>query len=216
MYQCKIWLWSKSFFLPLSHCSLGYGVEYTHTSPRVYLWVTRRWCSFHCKCDILCRTTSSFQKQTLVCSGLVCVKHELMLQSPQCLSDIYYVIASVVDHYHIKSKQSSSWIYCSQMLHVEVVWSRKMTFFGKFIRWSSGWDLKPFPKCLILHQFLWKPSQMHQKLRRMFKRKSLHFGPALRTCHLSFICILRCALDVHHQKVPLSQIVCGCLCPLDS
>lgn len=31
-----------------------------------------------------------------------------------------------------------------------------------------------------------------------------------------FICILRCALDVHYKKVPLSQIVWGCFCPLES
>lgn len=35
---------------------------------------------------------------------------------------------------------------------------------------------------------------------------------------LSFflICIFGCALDVHYRKVPLSQIVWGCFCPLES
>lgn len=51
------------------------------------------------------------------------------------------------------------------------------------------------------------------------REKSLRFELEGLPC--CFICILRCALDVHYKKekkkkVPLRQIVWGCFCPVES
>lgn len=111
---------------------------------------------------------------------------------------------------------------CSQMLLVERVWSRIKICLENHQRAISRSIWNPsqqfwfsFSSCVIYIERIAAELRAAQK-EIQEKIITLWTSSAGLPFVFFFICILRCALDVRYRKVPLSQIVWGCFCPLES
>lgn len=120
-------------------------------------------------------------------------------------------------HYHLLVCSLTN---CSQMVLVEILWSRIkicLENHKRAVSWRIWNPSRQFwfciSSCVIYIEHILAELRAAQK---DIQEKIITLWTSSADLLLYFICILCCALDVHYKKVPLSQIVWGCFCPLES